>query len=115
LRAANEALIEQTKLLNLIVTSIGDGLLVVDRDGAALLSNPALRRMLGLKENENIPKNCARDCGFFHADKVTRIAPEEAPTSRQSRENILTRMRFLSGTRPTGGIMGARDRTGIAG
>jgi PAS domain-containing protein len=68
LRAANEALIEQTKLLNLIVTSIGDGLLVVDRDGAALLSNPALRRMLGLKENENIPKNCARDCGFFHAD-----------------------------------------------
>src|SRR5436190_23066334 len=68
--------------MNLSVTSIGDVLLVVDRDGAALLSNPALRRMLGLKENENIPKNCARDCGFFHADKVTRIAPAEAPTSR---------------------------------
>ena len=82
LRAANEALIEQTKLLNLIVTSMGDGLLVVDRDGAALLSNPALRRMLGLKENENVPKNCARDCGFFHIDKMTPIAPEEAPTSR---------------------------------
>ena len=56
LRAANEALIEQTKLLNLIVTSMGDGLLVVDRDGAALLSNPAVRRMLGLKENEDVPK-----------------------------------------------------------
>jgi hypothetical protein len=41
--------------LNLIVTSIGDGLLVVDRDGAALLQ-PALHRMLGLKEDENIPK-----------------------------------------------------------
>lgn len=82
LRAANEALIEQTKLLNLIVTNMGDGLLVVDRDGAALLSNPALRRMLGLKEDENVPKNCARDCGFFHADKLTRIAAEEAPTSR---------------------------------
>src|SRR5947199_6477136 len=82
LRAANEALIEQTKLLNLIVTSIGDGLLVVDRYGAALLSNPALRRMLGLSENENVPKNIARDCGFYHADKVTRIAPNEAPTSR---------------------------------
>ena len=82
LRAANEALIEQTKLLNLIVTSMGDGLLVVDRDGAALLSNPALRRMLGLKEKENVPKNCARDCGFFRIDKVTPIAAEEAPTSR---------------------------------
>ena len=68
---------------------MGDGLLVVDRDGAALLSNPALRRMLGLKENENVPKNCARECGFFHADKVTRIEPEETPTSRAvAGENI---------------------------
>src|SRR5204863_5118187 len=82
LRAANEALIEQTKLLNLIVTSMGDGLLVVDRDGAALLSNPALRRMLGLREDEDVPKNCSQDCGFFHADKMTRIAPAESPTSR---------------------------------
>src|SRR5881227_3960548 len=82
LRAANEALIEQTKLLNLIVTSMGDGLLVVDRDGAALLSNPALRRMLGLREDEDVPKNCSQDCGFFLTDKVTRIAPAESPTSR---------------------------------
>src|SRR5947208_1207803 len=82
LRAANEALIEQTKLLNLIVSSMGDGLLVVDRDGAALLSNPALRRMLGLKEDENVPKKCSHECGFFRADKVTRIPPEESPTSR---------------------------------
>src|SRR5205809_7565790 len=82
LRAANEALIEQTKLLNLIVTSMGDGLLVVDRDGAALLSNPALRRMLGLREDEDVPKNCSQDCGFFRADKVRRIAPAESPTSR---------------------------------
>src|SRR2546430_3023390 len=82
LRAANEALIEQTKLLSLIVTSMGDGLLVVDRDGGGLLSNPALRRMLGLKENEDVPKNCSNDCGFFRADKVRRIAPGESQTSR---------------------------------
>src|SRR5436190_23348759 len=78
LRAANEALIELTKLLSLIVTSMGDGLLVVDRDDAALLSNPSLRRMLGLKEDEDVPKNCSQDCGFFRTDKVTRIAPAES-------------------------------------
>src|SRR5437762_12018548 len=61
---------------------MGDGLLVVDRDGAALLSNPALRRMLGLKEDEDVPKNCSQDCGFFRTDKVTRIAPAESTTSR---------------------------------
>src|SRR5438477_11129245 len=82
LRAANEALIEQTKLLNLIVTNMGDGLLVVDRGGTTLLSNPAWRRMLGLKDDENVPRNCANDCGFFRIDKETRIPPSESPTSR---------------------------------
>ena len=48
LRAANEALIEQTKLLNLIVTNMGDGLLVVDRDGAALLRLRAVNSLYGL-------------------------------------------------------------------
>src|SRR5436305_5601967 len=81
LRAANEALIEQTKLLNLIVTSMGDGLLVVDRDGAALLSNPALRRMLGLKVDEEVPKNCSQDCGFVRTDRGTRNAPGHSRTS----------------------------------
>src|SRR3989442_8651522 len=30
----------------------------------------------------SVPKNCSHDCGFFRADKVTRIAPAESPTSR---------------------------------
>jgi PAS domain S-box-containing protein len=82
LRAANEALIEQTKILNLIVTNMGDGLLVVDRDGNSLLSNPATRRMLGLADDEELPQNCAEDCGFFHEDKVTRVPAAESPTAR---------------------------------
>jgi PAS domain S-box-containing protein len=82
LRAANEALIEQTKVLNLIVTNMGDGLLVVDRDGNSLLSNPASRRMLGLGEGEDLPQNCAQDCGFYRSDKVTRVPLAESPTAR---------------------------------
>jgi PAS domain S-box-containing protein len=82
LRAANEALIEQTKILNLIVTNMGDGLLVVDRDGNSLLSNPATRRMLGLTDDEELPQNCAEDCGFYRADKITRVPATEAPTAR---------------------------------
>ncbi len=82
LRAANEALIEQTKVLNLIVSNMGDGLLVVDRDGHSLLSNPATRRMLGLREDEDLPQNCAEDCGFYREDKVTRVPAQELPTAR---------------------------------
>jgi PAS domain-containing protein len=76
LRAANEALIEQTKILNLIVTNMGDGLLVVDRDGNSLLSNPATRRMLGLGGDEELPQNCAEDCGFYRGDQTTRVLAE---------------------------------------
>lgn len=82
LRAANEALIEQTKILNLIVTNMGDGLLVVDRDGNSLLSNPATRRMLGLDDGAELPQNCAEDCGFYRSDKMTRIPVADSPTVR---------------------------------
>jgi signal transduction histidine kinase/CheY-like chemotaxis protein len=82
LRAANEALIEQTKVLNLIVTNMGDGLLVVDRDGNSLLSNPATRRMLGLARDEDVPNDCAGECGFFRPDKTTPLPVTESPTAR---------------------------------
>ena len=40
LRAANEALIEQTKLLNLIVTSMGDGLRLIGTVPHCFLTRP---------------------------------------------------------------------------
>lgn len=82
LHAANEALIEQTKLLNLIVTNMGDGLLVVDKDGHSLLSNPATRRMLKLGPDEEVPRNCADDCGFYRPDKKTKLRAGDVPTTR---------------------------------
>ena len=85
LQTANEALREQTKMLNLIVNNIGDGLLVVDHSGRSLLTNPAAKRMLGVTDEGDVPENCGTNCGFFQADKVTRIAPADTPTSRAMR------------------------------
>ncbi|MBV9008725.1 MAG: response regulator [Verrucomicrobia bacterium] len=105
LRAANEALIEQTKVLNLIVTNMGDGLLVVDRDGNSLLSNPATRRMLGLAQDEDVPDHCAGDCGFYRADKTTPLPAAESPTTRAvAGENVDGEIIFIRhGTRANDG------------
>lgn len=85
LQAANEALSEQTRLLNLIVSSMGDGLLVVDHSGRCLLSNATAKRMLGFYAHQDLPEDCSHECGFYRPDKVTRLSSAESPTGRAMR------------------------------
>jgi PAS domain S-box-containing protein len=85
LQATNEALTEQTRLLNLICSNMGDGLLVVDENGRCLLSNSAAKRMFGLQPYQDLPENCLEECGFYHPDKVTRFSVTESPTGRAMR------------------------------
>ena len=85
LQATNEALTEQTRLLNLIVSNMGDGLLVVDKNGRSLLSNSTAKRMFGLHPYQDLPENCTEECAFYHPDKVTRLSLFESPTGRAMR------------------------------
>jgi PAS domain S-box-containing protein len=85
LQATNEALTEQTRLLNLIVSNMGDGLLVVDKNGRSLLSNATAKRMFGLHPYQDLPENCVEECAFYHPDKVTRLSVSESPTGRAMR------------------------------
>ena len=96
LEATNEALTEQTRLLNLIVSNMGDGLLVVDKNGRSLLSNSTAKRMFGLHPYQDLPKNCAEECAFYHPDKVTRLSVFESPTGRAMRgESVDGEERFV--------------------
>ncbi len=105
LQATNEALTEQTRLLNLIVSNMGDGLLVVDGHGRPLVCNAAAKRMFGLHPYQDLPENCIEEYGFYHADKVTRLSTAEAPTGRAMRgesvdgeEIFVRRLRNAQGT-----------------
>jgi PAS domain S-box-containing protein len=82
LQATNEALTEQTRLLNLIVSNMGDGLLVVDKNGSCLLSNAAAKRMFGLHPHKDLPEKCAETFNFYRPDKVTPVSPAESPIDR---------------------------------
>src|SRR5438132_13431094 len=74
LQATNEALTEQTRLLNLIVSNMGDGLLVVDKNGGCLLSNAAAKRLFGLHPHQDLPEKCTETFNFYRPDKVTRLS-----------------------------------------
>lgn len=56
LKDQNEELIREKQKDDAILTSVGDGVVAVDKDGVVLLANPSALNMLGLTSNELIGK-----------------------------------------------------------
>ena len=79
-----ELLRHQSQVMQSILTSMGDAVLVADQSGKFLLHNPALERMSGprwattLAETNNQPR-------LFKADRKTPYSVEELPLSRAIR------------------------------
>jgi PAS domain S-box-containing protein len=120
LQATNEALTEQTRLLNLIVSNMGDGLLVVDKNGSCLLSNSAAKRMFGLHPYQDLPEKCAETFNFYRPDKVTRLSAAESPTGRAMRgesvdgeEIFVRRLQNAPGTWSNVTARPLRDENGL--
>ena len=94
---SQENLKGQTKILQSILTSLGDGLIVVDGRGNLLTSNPAAAEIVNMirrvddqakihlstpprtKSSSNGQNN---QYGFFKADGVTPYPPEESPLEK---------------------------------
>jgi PAS domain S-box-containing protein len=75
---------DQTALLQSIISSIGDGIVVADNGGRILHFNPAAERMLGARPTEDSPEAWAEEYGMFLPDRVTRF-PAREMTSRAIR------------------------------
>lgn len=82
LRAERQRLQQHSSLLQSILNSIGDGVMVQDAHGAWLQFNPAARRLCGLGPNENPPAQLADAMQVLAADGVTPIAPANLPSHR---------------------------------
>jgi len=72
---------DQAALLQSIISSIGDGVIVADSGGKITHFNPAAERMLGGRPTEDAPEAWAEKCGMFLPDRVTRF-PAHEMTSR---------------------------------
>ncbi|MBD3884379.1 PAS domain S-box protein [Phormidium tenue FACHB-886] len=79
----------QTLLLQAILDSTGDGLIVVDLDGNLLVFNPAARRILGIGETDPLPtdslSNWREPYQFYLSDRTTPCPSDQLPLVRARR------------------------------
>ncbi len=77
---ADRRLREQTEVLQSVLDSIADGVIVADEHSRLRLLNPAARRMVGLPMPERMSlKNIPDHYGFYRSDGKTLFPAEELP------------------------------------
>ncbi|MGL5870769.1 MAG: PAS domain S-box protein, partial [Xenococcaceae cyanobacterium] len=79
LTRSQEALQNQTNLLQTILDSIGDGLLVADTDGQFLISNPSAERILKIGSIDLSTLTWSNDTDMYMSDRVTLYPAEQLP------------------------------------
>ena len=85
LATSEQKLREQSRILQCVVDSMGDGVVVADTKGKFLLFNPAAERMLGVGAVETTPDQWTEQYGVFLPDKSTPYPPEDLPLARAIR------------------------------
>lgn len=81
-RDAEEALRRQTARLESILASMGDGVVVLDRERRLLVVNPAARPYIRQDEGEIVPKEWAQQHQTFQLDGTSPFPSEQGPLTR---------------------------------
>ena len=79
------ALRKERTLLQTILDSIGEGVVVADRDGKFLIFNPEAEQLLGRSATDDGPQKWPEKYGFHLSDQVTPFAAEDFPLTRAMR------------------------------
>jgi PAS domain S-box-containing protein len=88
-RRAEEETKRQKELLQLILESISDGVVVADSNGKFLLFNAAAEQVLGIGATDASPDKWSEKYGAYLADAVTQYPPGQLPLVRAMRgENV---------------------------
>jgi PAS domain S-box-containing protein len=79
LTMAGEELSRQKAILESVLHSIGDGVIVADASGRFLVFNPAAERVLGVGAIDAPTDEWAERYGVFAPDRLTRVPTEQLP------------------------------------
>jgi two-component system, sensor histidine kinase and response regulator len=85
LARSEEALRQQTRILQAVLDSMSDGVIVADEHGKFLLFNPAAERILGIGKADVAPEEWTKLYGCYLPDKVTPCPPDRMPLVRAIR------------------------------
>ena len=73
---------EQAELMETILKSISDGIIVADTSGKFLYVNPGARQIVGVDINDGFPDDCAARHGVYFPDRETPMKMEDLPLMR---------------------------------
>ena len=90
LRDRLEAFRSQSALLRTVVDSMGDGLIVADREGRYLLTNPEMERLVGMYRPGSDLLRRSQTYGLYYPDGKTLIPSEQLPLARALRHGEST-------------------------
>ena len=76
---------QQTEVVQSILSSMGDGVVVVNEQGRLIMFNPAAEQILGLGAMDTTPSEWSDDYGLFLPDMVTPYPLEQLPLTRAIR------------------------------
>ena len=82
LARSEEALLKQTTILQSILDSMGDGVIVADKKGNVILSNPAAEEILHTRQTGIPIKEWTEHYGLYLPDMVTAYPTKELPPVR---------------------------------
>jgi diguanylate cyclase (GGDEF)-like protein/PAS domain S-box-containing protein len=82
LKRSEAALKRQTAILQSILNSMGDGVVVVDMDGNLMHHNPAAQHILGSQIAELLPRVPAQASTFRKPDQLTTYQAHELPLAQ---------------------------------
>lgn len=85
LARSEAALRQQTKLLQSILDSMGDGVMVTDKGGEMVLLNPAAQAMMGPDTLQNPPSNWSEAFGIYYPGTGIRYQESDLPLTRGMR------------------------------
>jgi PAS domain S-box-containing protein len=84
-KRAEEKLSDTNEILQSILSSMGDAVIVVDKHGNFLVFNPAAERMFGQGAAQIASSEWSHHYGLYLPDRVTPFPPDQLPLTRSIR------------------------------
>jgi PAS domain S-box-containing protein len=82
---AEEKLSSTNEILQSILSSMGDGVIVADKNGNFLVFNPAAERMFGRGATQIASSEWSQQYGLYLPDRVTPFPPDQLPLAHSIR------------------------------
>ncbi|WP_445636972.1 histidine kinase [Nostoc sp. DSM 114161] len=96
LQKSNQIFQDQTNLMQSILDSMSDGLIVADENGQLVIFNPVAKKMFGIEIINAQQKSWTEEYGLFQPDRVTPIPTKQIPLVRALRGEEVDNMEIFA-------------------